>query len=97
MKPSAAIAEHSHRVREILTRFRMVNPRIFGSTARGEDAEGSDLDILVEAPPGTTLYDLAQVELELEAVLDCKVDVLTVGFLAPDVAEDVERELAPLP
>jgi predicted nucleotidyltransferase len=47
----------------------MANPRIFGSTARGDDAEGSDLDILIEAPPGTTLYDLARVELELESVL----------------------------
>jgi predicted nucleotidyltransferase len=73
----------------------MDNPRIFGSTARGDDAEGSDLDILIEAPPGTTLYDLARVE--LESVLGCKVEVLTRGFLAPDVAESVETDLAPIP
>ena len=75
----------------------MANPRIFGSAARGEDIDGSDLDILVEAPPGATLYDLAQVEIELESVLGCKVEVLTKGFLAPDVAENVRPDLTPLP
>jgi hypothetical protein len=50
-----------------------------------------------EAPPGATLYDLAQVELELESVLGCKVEVLTKGFLAPDVAENVKPDLTPLP
>jgi hypothetical protein len=97
MRPSASIAENRDRVREILERFRMGNPRIFGSAARGEDADGSDLDILVEAPPETTLYDLAQVELELESVLGCKVEVATKGFLAPDVAENVKPDLIPLP
>jgi uncharacterized protein len=97
MRPSASIAENRDRVREILERFRMGNPRIFGSAARGEDTDGSDLDILVEAPPETTLYDLAQVELELESVLGCKVEVVTKGFLAPDVAENAKPDLTPLP
>ena len=96
MKPSVSIAKHRDQVREILERHRMGNPRIFGSTARGDDAEGSDLDILIEAPPGTTLYDLARIELELESVLGCKVEVLTSGFLAPDVAERAEADFAPL-
>jgi predicted nucleotidyltransferase len=75
----------------------MTNPRVFGSAARSEDTEKSDLDILIEAPPGTTLYDLARVELELEAVLGCKVEVLTKGFLAPDVAKNAEVDPIPIP
>lgn len=51
----------------------------------------------MKAPPGTTLYDLARVELQLEELLGCKVEVLTEGFLAPDVAENVEADLAPIP
>lgn len=97
MRPSVSIAENRDRVREILERFRMANARIFGSAARGEDIDGSDLDLLVEAPPGATLYDLAQVEIELESVLGCKVEVLTKGFLATDVAENVKPDLTPLP
>jgi uncharacterized protein len=61
----------------------MRNARVFGSAARGDDTEESDLDILVESSPGTTLYDLARVELELETLLGCKVEVLTRAFLPP--------------
>ncbi len=75
----------------------MGNPKVFGSAARGDDTEGSDLDILVEAPPGTTFYDLARVELELEGVLGCKVEVLTRDSLSPDIAKNVEADLAPIP
>jgi predicted nucleotidyltransferase len=97
MKPSLSMARHGSQVRQILDRFRMRNPRVFGSVARGADIEGSDLDILVEAPPGATLYDLAQAELELEQVLGCKVEVLTRASLAPDIAENVEADLTPIP
>ncbi|MGA2287630.1 nucleotidyltransferase family protein [Bradyrhizobium sp.] len=97
MRPSISVAEHRDQVREILDRAGMGNARVFGSAARGEDTDRSDLDILIDAPPGTTLYDLARVELELEALLGCKVEVLTKGFLAPDVAENVGNDLTPIP
>ena len=48
MRPSEALAKHRDEVREIIARYPVSNPRIFGSAARGEDTEGSDLDILVE-------------------------------------------------
>ena len=83
-------------VREVLQRFGMTNPRVFGSAARGEDTDNSDLDILVDAPRGTSLYDLAAVEVELETILGCKVEVLTQGFLASDVAERAEIDLSPI-
>ena len=47
MKPSISLEKNRARVREILQHFRMGNPRIFGSAARGEDKEQSDLDILI--------------------------------------------------
>ena len=97
MKPSVSIARHGSQVRQILDRFRMRNPRVFGSVARGLDVEGSDLDLLVEAPPGTTFYDLARAELELEQILGCKVEVLTRASLAPDIAENVEADLIRIP
>ena len=97
MRPSVSIAQHRDQVHAILAHFRMANARLFGSVARGDDTEASDLDILVDVPPGTTLYDLARAELELEAILGCKVEVLTRAFLAPDVAENVEADIKPIP
>lgn len=97
MRPSVSIARHGSQVRQILDRFRMRNPRVFGSVARGVDVEGSDLDLLVEAPPGATFYDLARAELELEQILGCKVEVLTRASLAPDIAENMEADLIRIP
>jgi predicted nucleotidyltransferase len=64
-------------VREAASRFRAVNPRIFGSVLHGTDGDGSDLDLLVDALPGATLFDLGGLQDELESLLGVHVDVLT--------------------
>jgi predicted nucleotidyltransferase len=46
-----ALERNREQVREVLAGFRMCNPRIFESTARGEDTDTGDLDILIDAPP----------------------------------------------
>ena len=81
MRPSAAIDTKRHVVREIVSRFRTANPRIFGSTLDGTDLEGSDLDLLVDTLPGATLFDLGGLQEELQAVLGVRVDLLTPGDL----------------
>ena len=58
MKPSAALAHKRAAVREAAKRFRTTNPRVFGSVVYGTDQDGSDLDLLVDALPGATLFDL---------------------------------------
>ena len=55
--------------------------RMFGSVARGEAREDSDIDLLVEFAPGRTLLDHAALVLELKELLGRKVDVLTEGGL----------------
>jgi predicted nucleotidyltransferase len=96
-RPSEALAEHREQVLAILaTSSTIRNPRIFGSVARGEDTLGSDLDILVDADRGTTLIDLARLQLELEELLGVPVDVLTPGDLKEKVRLDVLAEAKPL-
>lgn len=77
MKPSAAFDRHRHAVREATARFRTANPRVFGSVAHDADTEASDLDILVDALPGATLFDLGGLQCALEDLLGAHVDVLT--------------------
>lgn len=77
MRPSIALAPRRAAVREAATRFKAANPRVFGSVLRGTDEEGSDLDLLVDALPGATLFDLGGLQVELEALLGVPVDVLT--------------------
>jgi len=58
MKPSASLDLQRGAVRAVVSRFHTANPRIFGSIVHGNDEEGSDLDLLVDTLPGTTLFDL---------------------------------------
>ena len=89
MKPSVALNLHREAVREAVARFRSANPRVFGSALHGADEEGSDLDILVDALPGATLFDLGELHAELEELLGVRVDLLTPGDLPPKVRERV--------
>ena len=77
MKPSFAIDQKRSAVREAATRFRAANPRVFGSVLHGNDLDGSDLDLLVDALPGATLFDLGGLQVELEEILGVAVDLLT--------------------
>lgn len=81
MKPSTALEMRRHAVREMASRFHTGNPRVFGSVLHGTDREGSDLDLLVDALPGTTLFDLGALQVELEELLGVPVDMKTPGEL----------------
>ena len=72
MRPSEILAAKADEIREIIARYPVRNPRIFGSAARGDDEEGSDLDLLVDPLEGTTYFDLAGLELELGELLGDK-------------------------
>jgi predicted nucleotidyltransferase len=96
LKPSAALRLHRVAVREAAQRFRSTNPRVFGSAAHGSDEEGSDLDILVDALPGATLFDLGALQAELEDLLGVPVDLLTPSDLPPKLREAVLADAQPI-
>ena len=68
------------------------NVRIFGSVARGEADEASDIDFLVEMEPGRSLLDLGGLQVELESLLGRPVDVVTVRGLKARIRSTVLRE-----
>lgn len=96
MKPSAILDLKRAAVRHTIARSRTTNPRIFGSVLYGTDTEGSDIDILVDALPGTTLFDLGELQAELQALLGVPVDVLTPGDLPPKFRQKVLAEAQPV-
>ncbi len=77
MRPSLALELNRNAVLEATRRFRAENPRVFGSVLHGVDQEGSDLDLLVDALPEATLFDLGGLQIELESLLGVSVDLLT--------------------
>ena len=74
----------------------MVNPRIFGSVLHGQDIEGSDLDLLVDALAGTTLFDLGGLQIELEKLLGVPVGLVTPGDLPEKFRAQVLAEARPV-
>jgi hypothetical protein len=83
-------------VREAASRYRAANPRVFGSVVHGTDQDGSDLDLLVDALPGATLFDLGGLQDELESLLGIHVDVLTPGDLPTKFRAQVLAEARPV-
>ena len=61
----------------LATRHRASNVRLFGSLARGDGTQVSDIDLLVDPLPGATLFDLGGLQIELQQLLGAPVDILT--------------------
>jgi predicted nucleotidyltransferase/DNA-binding XRE family transcriptional regulator len=72
------------------------NLRVFGSVARGGDRPDSDVDLLVDLPPGLSLFGLGRAEADLEAILGTRVDLIPAADLKPGVRERAARDLVEL-
>lgn len=96
MKPSLALESKRSAVRDAALRFHTANPRVFGSVLHGDDKDGSDLDLLVDALPGATLFDLGGLQDELEELLGVPVEVLTPADLPLKFRNQVLLEARPV-
>ena len=96
MKPSVALQAHRVASRNVVERHRACNARVFGSVLRGDDQEGSDLDILIDPTPATTLMDVARIQVEQERLLGVSVDVLTPKALPEQIRGQVLAEATPV-
>ena len=96
MRPSQALAAHRETIRRVVASHRARNPRVFGSVVYGDDGEGSDLDILVDPTPETTLFDIGAIRHELLQLLGVPVDVLTPKALPDSFRAAVLSEAIPV-
>ena len=96
MRPSLMLDLKRNAIREAVSRFHTMNPRVFGSVLHGTDRDGSDLDLLVDALPGTTLLDLGGLLDELESLLGVHVDLLTPNDLPLKFRAKVLAEAQPI-
>ena len=96
MRPSQALPQPRDAVCKAALRHHVSNPRVFGSVLQGADTEGSDLDLLVDPLPGTTLFDLGGLQDELEQLMGVPVDVLTPKDLPPKFRAQVLAEARPV-
>lgn len=90
------ILKHREAITLAAKRCHVSNPRVFGSILHGTDTEHSDLDLLVDPLPGATLFDLGELQLELENILGLPVDVLTPRDLPVKFRDAVLHEARPI-
>jgi len=86
------VLRNAARVRSILNDHAALNPRLFGSVARGESGPCSDIDILIDAAPECTLIKLALARDELGDILGRTVDLRTIREFAPADRIRIEAE-----
>jgi len=78
---------------ELQNRFYVSRIGIFGSIARGEDNESSDVDILVEFSETIDLFQFVDLKIHLEKLLNRQVDLVTKDALKPRIKEQILREV----
>ncbi len=96
MKPSHALESNRIAIREVVARHRARNARVFGSVLHGDDQEGSDLDLLIDPTPETTMFDIGAIRHELFQLLGVPVDVLTPNALPDKFRARVVSESVPV-
>ena len=96
MRSSEALNKYRIEIRSVIAAHRADNPRVFGSVLHGTDQEGSDLDLLIDPTPETTLFDLARIKGTLESLLGVRVDVLTPRALPERFRSRVLAEAEPV-
>jgi|GEM_PF-5209269 len=86
------VMQRRARIRELAHAHGAHRIALFGSTARGEDSQESDVDFWVEASGLMSLFDLAALRGDLASELDARVDVLTLGGLSTPEADSLLAE-----
>lgn len=87
MKPSDALSLHKDATLNVVAQHHARNPRVFGSVLHGKDTDQSNLDILIDPTPETTLMDRGAIHHELRKLLGVPVD-----FLTPKALQDSFRK-----
>jgi len=90
------LSAHREEILAIFERNGARNIRVFGSVARGEADEESDLDLVVDLEPGRTFFDLGGLVYELGELLECRIDVVMDGAMSERLARNVARDARPL-
>ncbi|MEA3535701.1 nucleotidyltransferase [Rhizobium sp. CC-YZS058] len=93
MKPSVAVEKHREAVHALVRRFNLSNPRIVGAVG---EVEGNEIELLVDDRPGTTLFDLGGLQIELEELFGTEVSVLTPGDVPEHMRTKLLKEALPL-
>jgi hypothetical protein len=90
------LQEYREEILRLAQQYHSANIRVFGSVARGEATEGSDVDFLIDVTPEQDLFDLIRFTRSLTELLGCDVDVVHSNALHHSIRDRVLQEAIPL-
>ena len=97
MKKRELVAKHREAILALAAKHGATNVRIFGSVARGEDDEASDVDVLVKMEEGSSLFEMGELLMDLRDLLGCTVDVISEHKdMRPRFRDNVLRDAIPV-
>jgi len=96
MTASDTLKRHRADVLKLAAHYGATDVRVFGSVARGDADESSDIDLLVRMSPGRSVFDIGGLLMDLQDLLGRRVDVVTERGLRPRIREQVLREAVPV-
>ncbi|WP_404398622.1 nucleotidyltransferase family protein [Idiomarina loihiensis] len=89
---SRLLRKHREEIQKIVEKHHAKNVKVFGSVAVGNESADSDIDLLIETTPETTMFDIGAIKFELNNLLGVEVDVLTPNSLPMQYKDRVEQE-----
>lgn len=96
MKPPEALTSNRTAIQRVVESHHARNARVFGSILHSEDTDSSDLDILIDSTPDTTLFDIGAIRHELSKLLGVSVDVLRPKALPNSFRAKILTEARPM-
>ncbi|KYC15639.1 DNA polymerase III subunit beta [Pseudomonas sp. ABFPK] len=100
MRPSDAIRGREGEIRRLIEAYGFIEPKLFGSAARSDDHDGSDLDLLATIPPEMagkiSLFDIAELEDKLQALVGVPVDFHVRNNMPEHLRPSIDREMVTL-
>ena len=96
MRPSELLKIKRDQILALAAKAGAANVRVFGSAARGDDREDSDLDLLVDWNPQTSLFDVGGLVADLRQLLGKRVDVISAQQLHPRFRPGVLAQARPV-
>jgi uncharacterized protein len=90
------LKQHRAEVLQLATAYGASDVRVFGSVARGDDDETSDIDLLVRMAPGRSVFDIGGLLMDLQELLGRRVDIVTERGLRPRIRAQVVRDAIPI-
>ena len=90
------IKQKRNEILQTAAKYGASNIRVFGSVARGEFYQGSDIDFLIDLEPGRSLMDAGGLLMDLQELLGCPVDVVPSDCLRKSFHEQVMKEAIPI-